>query len=166
MNLLGKFDGLLAKIEGWSLILILFVMMCVAFLQVMLRNFFHTALPWGDGLTRALVLWAGFIGASLAVREGRYLSMDIMTRWLSERWKRRTRLVVYLYSSVVCFWLGFAGMTFVRSERAAHTMTSMGLPNWLVAAIIPLTFFFICFRFALKAVALMQGGEPERHAWE
>ena len=166
MNLVRNFDRCLAKMEGWSLILILFVMMCVAFLQVVLRNFFQTALPWGDGLTRALVLWAGFIGASLAVREGRYLSMDLLTRYLGERWKRRTRLVVYLYSSVVCFWLGFAGLTFVRSECAARTMTSMGLPNWLVAGIIPLTFFFICFRFGLKSVALMLGEKPEKHAWE
>ena len=166
MNTARNFDRLLAKAEGWSLILILFVMMCVAFLQVVLRNCFHTALPWGDGLTRALVLWAGFIGASLAVREGRYLSMDLLTRWLNERWQRRTRLVVYLYSSGVCLLLGLAGTTFVTSEHSARTMTSLGLPNWVVAGIIPLTFFCICFRFALKAVDLMLGGEPEKHAWE
>ena len=100
------------------------------------------------------------------MREGRYLSMDLVTRWLSGPWKRRTRLVVYLYSGGVSLCLGLAGTTFVASERSAGTMTSMGLPNWVVAGIIPFAFCCICFRFALKAAALVLGGGPEKHAWE
>lgn len=159
-------DRLLARIEGCALIVILLAMICTAFLQVLLRNLFHTALPWGDGLTRALVLWAGFVGASLATSQGRFLSIDVLSRRLGINWQRRARLLIYSYATIVSFFLGLGGVTFVRSEQAAMTMTSLGLPNWIVTSIIPLTFFTLCFRFFMKAADLLLGGELEKHEWE
>ena len=166
VQLLMKLDQLVEKMEGWTLILILFVLMCVAFLQVVLRNFFSTALPWGDGLTRALVLWAGFVGGSLAIKQGRYLNTDVLTRLFPSNWKRRARCIVYIYTILVCFFLGYAGLHFVASEREAMTMSSLGVANWIVASVIPAVFFLICFRFGLKAMCLMMGGELEKHEWE
>lgn len=166
MKFLHGLDRLVARIEGYALIVILLAMICIAFLQVLLRNLLHTALPWGDGLTRALVLWAGFAGASLAVSQGRFLSIDVLSRRLGTRWQRRARLLIYAYAAVVSFFLGLGGVTFVRCEQAAMTMTSIGLPNWMVTSIIPLTFFILCFRFTLKFAHLLLGGELEKHEWE
>ncbi len=166
MKFLSRLDRWFEVGEGCALIIILFAMICIAFLQVLLRNFFHTALPWGDGLTRALVLWAGFVGASLAVRQGRFLSIDVLSRRLGAAWQRRTRLLIYLYAALVSFFLGWGGVTFVRSELAAMTMTSIGLPNWIITSIIPATFFLLCFRFSMKTAALLLGGELEKHEWE
>ena len=166
MKFMQRLDRLIAGIEGCALISILLAMICIAFLQVILRNLFHTALPWGDGLTRALVLWAGFAGASLAISQGRFLSIDVLSRRLGTSWQRRARVLIYLYAAVVSFFLSLGGVTFVRSEQAAMTMTSLGIPNWIVTSIIPLTFAILCFRFSLKSAELLMGGELEKHEWE
>lgn len=166
MKILNSLDRFIARIEGGALIIILLAMMFVAFAQIVLRNLLHTALPWGDGLTRALVLWAGFIGASLAVSHGRYLSIDVLSRHLGSRWQRRTRLLVYAYAATVSLLLSLGGVMFVRCELEAATMTSLGLRSGAVAAIIPLTFVVLAFRFALKLVNLLAGGELEKQQWE
>lgn len=166
MSFLNGLDRLIARMEGWTLILILLTMMLVAFAQVVLRNLFHTALPWGDGLTRSLVLWAGFIGASLAISHGRFLSIDVLNRHLGTAWQRRARMLVYGYSAAISLLLAGSGVGFVRCELEAATMTSLGIRSGTVAAIIPLTFAVLAFRFSLKLANLLRGGELEKPPWE
>lgn len=166
MKILKKLDALIAKVEGVSLIIILMVMMLTAFLQVVLRNFFNTALPFGEGLTRALVLWAGFMGASLAVHQGRYINIDAFTRLLNEKQKRVARVFIYLFSIVSCWFLGWASVGFVQMEMESGTMSSLGLENWIVVLVIPITFFFLSFRFLLKTILLFMGEKLEGQEWE
>lgn len=166
MKILKFIDQIIEKVEAYSLILSLFVMVLVSFSQVILRNFFHSALPFGDGLTRALVLWSGFIGASLAVKEGKFINVDVFNRMLSEKWRKISRVIVYFFSVGVCFFLGYAGTLFVLSEKESATMSQLGLPTWILVVIIPLTFYFLCFRFTIKALGLMMGDELEKAEWE
>ena len=78
-------DRILAKTETVVLVIFLGTMVVLAFLQVVLRNFFGTGLIWGDTLVRHMVLWAGFIGGALAAFEGRHISIDALTKYLSPR---------------------------------------------------------------------------------
>ncbi len=163
---LKRVDDRIAKFESWSLIAILSVMVSVSFLQVVLRNFFSTAFSWGDGLTRALVLWCGLLGASLAVKEGRYINIDTFSRILPEKVKRIVKMIVYIFAAVTCFFLGRASVGFVESEKMAGTVYSIGIASWIIELVIPVVFFFIAFRFVIKLVSLLAGGELEKAEWE
>lgn len=166
MKYLKQLDGLIERLEGWSLIVILSVMMVVAFLQVILRNFFSTALSWGDGVTRALVLWAAFLGASLAVKQGRYISIDAFSRLLSEKGKRVSKILIYLFSATVCGFMGFASITFIKMEIEAGQKYSMGIDAWIIEMVIPAIFFFLTFRFVLKMISALSGEPLEKQEWE
>ncbi|OFY98808.1 MAG: hypothetical protein A2Z97_05135 [Bdellovibrionales bacterium GWB1_52_6] len=166
MKYLKQLDAFIEKCEGWALIAILSVMMTVAFLQVVLRNFFSTALSWGDGLTRALVLWAGFVGASMAVKQGRYINIDAFSRLLGERSKRVSRFVVYVFSALVCGVMGWASITFIQMELEAAQKYSIGVDAWIIELVIPIVFFFLTFRFLLKAACLAAGEPLEKQEWE
>ena len=84
-KILQKIDRGLYLFENSLLILILSVMVFMAFLQVVLRNLFHSGILWGDIFLRHLVLWVGFIGASLATRSERHINIDILTRLMSPK---------------------------------------------------------------------------------
>ena len=64
-----RLDRIIGHLEKVLLSVMLAAMILLAFLQIVLRNFFDTGLPWGDSLVRYLVLWVGFIGAALATNE-------------------------------------------------------------------------------------------------
>jgi len=166
VKVLQKLDGAIARLEAAALIVILSTMMLVAFAQVVLRNFFSTALSWGDGLTRALVLWAGFIGASLAVNQGRYINIDVISRLLPPKQRRFVRYLIYIFAITVCFLLGLAAVNFVETEKVAGTEYSIGIQSWLVELVIPIVFFFLSLRFLLKFTLLLSGGELEKQEWE
>ena len=69
MKFLNKINNWISLLEDWILVSIVLFMVLMAFLQVILRNIFDMGIIWGDILLRHLVLWIGFIGASLATKK-------------------------------------------------------------------------------------------------
>jgi energy-coupling factor transporter transmembrane protein EcfT len=69
MKILTAINAWIAKIETIIIVIVLAIMILLAFFQVVMRNIFDQGLLWGDIFLRHLVLWVGFLGASLATRE-------------------------------------------------------------------------------------------------
>ncbi len=147
-----KLNDWIGKIEGYLLTFILVFMIGVAFLQVILRNFFHTGITWGDVVVRHLVLWVGFIGASVATKEDSHLSMDLVSRFLPPWLKRPTAMFVHGASSLVCACLTVASYKFVMGEKEAGSMLVLGIPNYWAIVIIPIGFLLMSLRFALRII--------------
>jgi TRAP-type C4-dicarboxylate transport system permease small subunit len=142
----------IARIETVVLIIVLAIMVLLAFLQVVLRNFFDYGLLWGDIFLRHLVLWVGFIGASLATRDEKHINIDLFTRFLPDRWKGLPKLLTYLFSVVVCWFLTDAAYTFVIDERLNGTVAFNDVPAWYLQIIIPIGFFIMMLRFLVLAI--------------
>lgn len=149
--LIKKVDDTLSKFEGYSLTFFLMVMIGLAFLQVLLRNFFHTGLTWADPIVRHLVLWVGFIGASIATKDDGHLAMDLVSRFLPEKIKKSSAFFVQGSSAIVCAFLTLAAYKFVLGEKEGETLLVQGIPAYWAVAIIPLGFYFMSVRFARKA---------------
>jgi TRAP-type C4-dicarboxylate transport system permease small subunit len=127
-------------------------MVVIAFLQVILRNFFSFSILWGDPLLRHLVLWIGFLGASLATREDRHINIDALYRILRPTWQPRVRFVTNLFSAFVSGFLVRAAFVFVRDEFSAQSTLFLGIPLGLFVSIILIGFIVITLRFLLKAL--------------
>ena len=54
------------RVEDALLVILLSLMILLAATQILLRNFFDLGFVWADPLLRALVLWLGLIGATVA----------------------------------------------------------------------------------------------------
>ena len=152
MNFINSINNILAKIESIFLIIILFTMILLAFLQVILRNFFSTSIFWGDTFLRNLVLWIGFLGASLATKEGRHINIDVLSRVLSPAAKRISAIIINIFSATVCFFLMRAAITFIKSEKEAGTTLFKGIPVWIFQIIIAIGFGLITIRFLIHAI--------------
>jgi len=151
MDYWTRLDRLIGQIEKALLSVMLAAMIFVAFLQIVLRNFFDTGLPWGDSLVRYLVLWVGFIGAALATREGSHINLDVLSRWLPGASKTVNFLIVHLFSCLICAILTTAALMFVRNERLMGETAFLNLPVWLLQLVLPVTFALMTIRYALYA---------------
>ncbi len=145
-------DRGLAKAETVLLVIFLGIMVVLAFAQVVLRNLFGTGLVWGDTIVRHMVLWAGFIGGALASYEGRHISIDALTKYLSPRVKHAAAAVTHLFAAVVCYYLATASWTFITAEMEAGGEFVLALPGWTAMAIIPAGYVMIMLHFFLKVV--------------
>lgn len=150
MNRWNRWDEYLAQAEKAMVAFLLSMMILLAFLQIVLRNFFATGISWGDGVVRYLVLWVGFIGATLAVKEGKHINMEVFSRWVFGRGRIYLNGISHLCSTFICGLLTFAAIKFVHFEAQMGNTTFLGLPVWLPEMIIPTTFGLMAFRFAMR----------------
>jgi len=157
MKYINWFNSFLAKIETLFLIIILLTMILLAFLQVILRNFFSTSIFWGDTLLRHLVLWIAFIGASLATKENRHINIDVLSRSLSKSVKRITGSIVNLFASAVCFFLLRASITFLKYEQQSSSTLFKEIPVWIFQIIIAIGFGLMMLRFLIHALESIIG---------
>jgi len=148
MGWLHWLDHCLASFERALVVLLLTGLLGLGLLQVIERNVLASGIFWADELLQHIVLWLGFLGASLATREHRHLSID----FLPVRWQLWLELLVNTVALGLCMLLVQAAWGLVRSEYTAGTMLTFGVPTWLAQSIIPLGFGAITLRFALRLV--------------
>ncbi len=151
-----KINDWIGKVEGYLLTTLLLVMILFAFTQVILRNFFSTGITWADALVRNLVLWVGFIGASVATKDDGHLAMDLVSRFLPHKLRKPTAIFVHAASSFVCACLTYAAYQFVLGEKESGTLLMPGVPNYWAVSIIPIGFALMTLRFALKIITDVQ----------
>ena len=151
MNPWERVDETIARVEQTLLVTFLGFIIFVAFLQIVLRNVFSTGLDWGDSLVRNLVLWIGFIGATLATKEGKHINIDIVSRWLPSLGKEIVTLITHLFSFFISCLLTYAALKFIRNEIQMGNMTFLNIPAWIPEMILPITFGLMTFRFGLRS---------------
>jgi len=152
MRILRQFDHYLAKFETWVLIFLLALMVLLSFGQVVLRNIFNYGLLWADTFLRQLVLWVGFLGASLAVREKQHIAIDFIPNFLPERWLKPLRVIVDSAAGMISLYLLIAAWNFLQFEKEAGSILFLNLPVWIFQIILPFSFGVIAIRFLFRAL--------------
>jgi TRAP-type C4-dicarboxylate transport system permease small subunit len=145
-------DAVIDRIEQTLVAILLSVMIIIALLQIVLRNLFSTGLTWGDPLVRNLVLWVGFIGAAIATREGKHLSIDVVSQWVPTRRKVFLEVIIDVFSFIICGLLTFAAVKFVRNEALIGSVTFQGISSWIPELILPITFGLMTLRYAFRSL--------------
>jgi C4-dicarboxylate transporter DctQ subunit len=145
-----RIDEAIGSVEQVLVVLFLGLMITIAFLQIFLRNVFFTGLDWGDLLVRNLVLWVGFVGATLATKEEKHISIDIASRWLPLRSRYLVACIIHAFAFFVCGELFYAATKFIINEFQMGYKTFLGLPAWVPEMILPLAFILIAVRFGLR----------------
>jgi TRAP-type C4-dicarboxylate transport system permease small subunit len=147
-----RVDAIIDRVEQTLVSIFLSVMILIALLQIVLRNLFATGLTWGDPLVRNLVLWVGFIGAAIATREGKHISIDVVSQWVPSRRKVFLEVIIDVSSFIICGLLTFAAVKFIRNEALMDTVTFLGIRAWVPELILPITFGLMTLRFGFQAL--------------
>lgn len=148
---------MLQMLENAFLALLLLAMISLSFLQVVLRNVADTGFVWIDPLLRHLLLWIGFLGALLATRTGRHISIDALSRVLPAHVLRFTGIASNLLAFVVCLLISNACFKLIREEGLAGTLGFLGIPIWVLQLIMPIASFAMAVRFLERARLASQG---------
>ena len=149
MNIWDKLDNKISRLETVLVTILLTMMILVAFSQIVLRNFFATGIDWGDALVRYLVVWVAFIGAAVATREGKHITIDLLSRWFAGAGSITLRALSCFFSALVCGLLTVAAAKFIRFEAQMGSTAFLDLPVWVPELIMPVTFGLMTFRFGM-----------------
>ena len=153
MKFLYFLDEKISRLEQILIATLLTMMILLAFSQIVLRNFFDTGIDWGDALVRYLVVWVGFIGAAIATKEGKHITIDVLSRWITGAGSSAIQAISHFSSAAVCGLLTWAGIKFIWFEAQMGGTAFFKLPTWVPELIIPVTFGLMTLRYTLRLVS-------------
>jgi C4-dicarboxylate transporter DctQ subunit len=157
MKFIDAFDNALAWVERSIIVLFLTVMTVLAFTQVVLRNAFSFGFLWADSLLRYMVMWVGFLGATLATRQEKHFGIDFLNRFLPPRALHIVKSIIDLFAAVVAFLIMRASFQFLVEAIGPNEADILGIPKRIDFAILPIGFGLIAIHFLLHVVRHVRG---------
>lgn len=126
-------------------------MIAVVFADFALVQFGAQGWPWAKEAATYSMVWVGFLGASLAVRERKHLKVDASEKLVPRRFHAHMAAFVGLVAGVFCFILVALGWKLVSdSMRLGTTRPPLELPLWIPQAAIPVSAFLMGTRFLVR----------------
>ena len=148
---LGRIVVFLLLMEDGILIGLFLIMLGMATVQILLRNFFSTGIVWGDVMLRIIILWIGLVGAMVASRKGDHISVDLIARYLPQQLKGLVKGICALVTALVCTVVAYYSLQFVFREFEEGGIAFAKMPVWVCEAIIPLAFTAIALRYFITS---------------
>ena len=148
----NKFIKAINIIEDSILVVILSSMIILSVYQIISRNLFSEGVVWIDPLLRTMVLWVGLAGAVVATRTDHHIKINVFAKYLPNNLLLYVKRIVYLFTLLICLLIAWHAARFVFSEYEYGTTVFAGVPAWLTAIIIPISFLLIAIRYALLII--------------
>jgi tripartite ATP-independent transporter DctM subunit len=120
-------------------------------IEMVARGVTGSGIPGAQSFVQHLTLWVAFLGAMLATREGRHLSLSTGLKIFPDRIHHYGDQLASAASTAVSAGLFWASYQFVKSEYDFSTGAGgHWLPAWVLEAILPLAFLVITIRMILQ----------------
>ena len=142
--------------ENTFLCFLLTALILLSFVQISGRMFFNKGFSSADQIIYQLLLWLALTGAAIATRENEHITIDVVSRFVSQNLRKRIQVVTSGFSVVVCGILTYSSVRFLIDEMEAETSLFDNVPVWPFEIIMPVAFGIITLRFAFQMINSMK----------
>ena len=149
---LRMLGSLYERLEEILLVFLAVLMVSLGFLQILFRNLISIGIVWVDPLVRHLVLWVALLGASIATRENRHISIDVLSTYLSPALRQRVQGALQLFSALICLLLVHPAIRFLQDDYQPGKFLALGIPLWLSQTIMPVIMAVLGVRFLVQGI--------------
>lgn len=143
LTLVARTWGLL---ENLLVIAILAAMLASSIVQVILRNFFDSGIDWMEPFQQYALLWLGFLGASIATREKKQISIDALLNILPAGIRHWMRLLPALFAVIVCAVAAWCCWLLLAYEKETADVAFGVIPLWVCVTVMPVSFAVMALR--------------------
>lgn len=147
-KILTPVSDVLDKICSVLIVVMLGAMVIITGLQIVCRTWF-TALSWSDEITRYLLVWSTFLGASVVYRHGGHISVTLLQDAVNPKIAKVLRVAVH----VICFVLFTVLCYFstIYCIKLKKTATAMPIKMKYIYACIPISMLIMMVHSLLMA---------------
>jgi TRAP-type C4-dicarboxylate transport system permease small subunit len=128
--------------------IMLFVMVSLIFLQIVLRNFFDTGIPWSDDIAQFSMSWMALLGSIWLTKNGQHLNTGLKIQQKLN--KRQVGLIDSLLALMIIgiaavgtYQTTITSLTGMRVESIAFPWLKMGY----VYIALPLFMLAVCYYY-------------------
>ena len=145
----GTFERVLVMLNRWIVIAMMAVMVLLVFMNVVSRYIFNHSIIWAEEVSQYLMVWVAFLGAGLALRQGRHVAIEMLQDRLPSKARRMTRhlvaLLLILFMGILIV-LGFQFAHFAWDQETPVLNIPQGIPYLAVpigALLLMIQLFFL-----------------------
>jgi C4-dicarboxylate transporter DctM subunit len=118
--------------------------------EIVMRRVVSTGIPGAAPFTLNLTLWVGLLGAAIAAREGKLLTLAT-GEFLPKRIAGLAHVIGGGVGAAIAMMFAVGGLALVVTERASGDTIAAGVPTWVSTIAFPVGFTLIALRLALRA---------------
>ena len=142
--------GSLLSFVLWTPWVLAILWFCGAYLQ--------SGYTWAKELAMVLLMWVGFVGASMATYEGRNIQVDFVRKNVPVGWRRHYEIISGIVTSLFTLVLAYLAIQTVSNQiEYAGEMASLPLPDWLVSLPIAVSFGVMALRYFDRSYRFAKG---------
>ncbi|MDH3254487.1 MAG: TRAP transporter small permease, partial [Acidobacteriota bacterium] len=121
------------------------------------RALFSRGVPGSGSFVQNLTLWVAFLGAALAAREGKLLSLATGELLPGGRLGTVARVFSAGVGAGASVLLARASLDLIVVEKQAGSVLALGVPVWFVLLALPVAFALIAVRLVWRAAKQWRG---------
>ena len=148
-KILTPISNALDKICSVAIVIMLGAMVIITGAQIICRTWF-TALSWSDEVTRYLLIWSTFLGATVVYRHNGHISVTLLQDAVGPRAAKALRVAVH----VICFVL-FTVLLYYSTlycMKLKKTATAMPIKMKYIYSCIPVSMVIMMVHALLMGV--------------
>jgi tripartite ATP-independent transporter DctM subunit len=143
--------SLLARAENILATLALGGIMLLPLAEIVSRKYLGGGIPGAGPFSQNLTMWVGMLGAAIAARDGKLLSLATGEFLPKNRIGEGAHVLSAIVSSLIATLFTFGGYELVKSDRMAGDIIAIGVPVWISDLVLPFSFGLIALRLVWRA---------------
>ncbi len=150
----------LLRVRGphWKVQLLAFLLSSGLFIFVAL-NYFPDGYSWSKELSLIMLLWVGFLGASVCAHEGKHIQMGALKRLVPEGARAYVEALGYLLTAAFCLFMVLLGYEYAKQAISLEgRFEQTNVPDWIATIAVPAAFLMTMLRYIAAAVSALLGG--------
>ncbi|MDD7174175.1 MAG: TRAP transporter small permease [Clostridiales bacterium] len=148
-NILTPVSDALDKLCSVLIVVMLGLMVIITGAQIICRTWF-TALTWSDEVTRYLLIWSTFLGASVVYRHSGHISVTIVQDAVPPRLSKILRVAVHAICFVLFTVLLYFSCTYCM--KLNKTATTLPIKMKYIYLCVPISMVILMVHSLLMAV--------------
>ena len=165
---LWLFTLLKTRPAGWVSQFIAFAVVTGLYLYITV-NYFPDGYSWSKELSLIMLLWVGFLGASVCAHEGKHIQVGALKKVVPPSMSRFSDAIGYVLTAAFCFFLALLGYEYASEAiQLEGRFEQTNIPDWVATIAVPAAFAMTMIRYIGAAVSSILGGSygaaPEEEA--
>ena len=140
------------KIEDWATVIIMGLLACITFANVLVRYFTDSSFAWTEEFSVFLMILLAMVAGSAAVARDRHIRIEYFSGSGSPQRQRRLALFGATMVAILFFLMAVLSVRIVWDDfRFNETSPGIGVPQWWYSIWLPV----ISLAIALRAIGFL-----------
>lgn len=145
---LGRLEMAFVRLNQGLIVAMMMAMAVLVFTNVVTRYLFGFSVNWSEEVSRFLMIWVAYLGAGLAMREGRHVAIEYFQGLLPARFTPYARGLVAVLVLAFLVTLAYLGLQLAQFAWRQRTPV-LGLPQGMIYLAIPIGAVLFALHFVI-----------------